>query len=104
MATDKKQPESGKSENENQTLSKQPTIQWDDSQMKSSYSNVCNVASTKEEVMLLFGMNQVWNNKQEDVVVELTNRIIMTPRAAKRLLVLLSKTLSDHEKDNDKSS
>jgi hypothetical protein len=83
-----------------QESANQPEIQWNDSNMLSTYSNVCNVASTREEIMLLFGMNQVWNNKQEDVVVELTNRIIMTPMAAKRLLVLLSRTLSDHEKNS----
>jgi hypothetical protein len=34
-----------------------PKIRWDDSQMQSSYANVCNVASTREEVVLLFGVN-----------------------------------------------
>jgi len=29
-----------------------PTIKWDDSQMKSGYANVCNVTSTREEVVL----------------------------------------------------
>jgi hypothetical protein len=32
-----------------------PKIRWDDSNMKSSYANVCNVASTREEFVLLFG-------------------------------------------------
>jgi len=36
-------------------------IKWDDSNMKSSYANVCNVTSTREEVVILFGMNQAWN-------------------------------------------
>ena len=36
-------------------------IKWDDSMMKSSYANVCNVTSTREEVVMLFGMNQAWN-------------------------------------------
>ena len=35
-----------------------PKIRWDDTSMKSSYANFCNVASTREEVVLLFGMNQ----------------------------------------------
>ena len=33
-------------------------IKWDDSGMKSSYANVCNVTSTREEVVLVFGMNR----------------------------------------------
>jgi hypothetical protein len=32
-------------------------IKWDDSNMKSSYANVCNVTSTREEVVMLFGIN-----------------------------------------------
>ena len=36
-------------------------IKWDDSNMKSAYANVCNVSSTREEVVLLFGVNQAWN-------------------------------------------
>jgi hypothetical protein len=35
-----------------------PAVQWDDSQLKSSYANVCNVSSTREEVVLVFGINQ----------------------------------------------
>ena len=31
-------------------------IKWDDSNMRSGYANVCNVTSTREEVVLLFGM------------------------------------------------
>ena len=34
-----------------------PTIRWDDSNLKSSYANVCNVSSTREEVVLVFGIN-----------------------------------------------
>ena len=32
-------------------------IRWDDSTLKSSYANVCNVSSTREEVVLVFGIN-----------------------------------------------
>ena len=36
--------------------SKLPKIDWDDSNMKSSYANVCNVNGTREEVVLFFGI------------------------------------------------
>ena len=42
-------------------------IKWDDSAMKSSYANVCNVTSTREEVVMLFGINQAWNAGQKEV-------------------------------------
>lgn len=73
------------------------TIKWDDSNMKSSYANVCNVASTREEVVLLFGINQAWHGGQKEVKVQLTDRLILSPFAAKRLSMLLTNVLREHE-------
>ena len=75
----------------------QLTIKWDDSNMTSSYANVCNVASTREEVVLLFGINQAWHAGQKEVTIQLTDRLILSPFAAKRLSVLLSNVLREHE-------
>jgi len=72
-------------------------IKWDDSLMKSSYANVCNVTSTREEVVLLFGMNQAWNRGQKEVTIQLTDRIVISPYAAKRLSVLLSSVVKEYE-------
>src|SRR5438093_204202 len=72
-------------------------IRWDDSNMRSAYANVCNVASTREEVVLLFGMNQAWNAQQKEVTVQLTDRIVLSPYAAKRLATLLPHTARQHE-------
>lgn len=79
------------------TASSTPKIRWDDSNMKSSYANVCNVASTREEVILLFGMNQAWQNGQKEVVVQLADRVILSPFAAKRLAGLLSNVVREYE-------
>jgi hypothetical protein len=65
---------------------------WDDSQMKSAYANVCNVTSTQEEVVLLFGINQAWNRGQ------LTDRIIVSPFAAKRLAMLLDGVVKEYKR------
>src|SRR5215468_7625350 len=73
------------------------TIKWDDSNMRSSYANVCNVASTREEVVLLFGINQAWHAGQKEVTVQLTDRIILSPHAAKRLSILLGNLMKQHE-------
>ena len=73
-------------------------IKWDDSGMKSSYANVCNVTSTREEVVVLFGMNQAWNRGQKEVTIELNNRIVISPYAAKRLSVLLGNVVREYEK------
>ena len=75
----------------------QQTIRWDDSNIKSSYSNVCNVSSTREEVVLVFGTNQAWERGQPEVRVELSHRIILSPFAAKRLSLLLTNVLREYE-------
>jgi hypothetical protein len=76
---------------------KQPRVVWDDSSMRTSYANVSNVFGTREEVTLLFGSNQTWQAGQGDVRVILSDRIILNPYAAKRLLLLLDKGLKEYE-------
>jgi uncharacterized protein DUF3467 len=76
----------------------QTKIKWDDSGMKSSYANVCNVTSTREEVVMLFGVNQAWNRGQKEVTIQLTDRIIVSPFAAKRLAMLLEGVVKEYEK------
>jgi hypothetical protein len=73
-------------------------IKWDDTNMKSSYANVCNVTSTREEVVMLFGINQAWNRGQKEVTIQLTDRIIISPYAAKRLASLLEGVVKEYEK------
>ena len=72
-------------------------IKWDDSNMRSSYANVCNVTSTREEVVMLFGMNQAWNRGQKEVTIQLTDRIVVSPYAAKRLAMLLDGVIKEYE-------
>src|SRR5438270_5598565 len=76
----------------------QMRVRWDDTHMKSSYANVCNVTSTREEVVLLFGMHQAWQSGQKEVTVQLTDRIIVSPFAAKRLVTLLNNVVNEYEK------
>ncbi len=73
-------------------------LRWDDSNMKSSYANVCNVTSTREEVIMLFGVNQAWNRGQKEVTIQLTDRIIISPYAAKRLSMVLDGVVKEYEK------
>ncbi len=75
----------------------QTTIKWDDSNMRSSYANVCNVSSTREEVVLLFGINQSWNAAQREITVQLADRIMLNPYAAKRLAVVLNNVVREYE-------
>ena len=74
-----------------------PTIRWDDTSLKSSYANVCNVSSTREEVVLVFGVNQTWERGQAEIPVQLSHRIILSPFAAKRLADLLANVTREYE-------
>ena len=73
------------------------TLRWDDSKMTSTYANVCNVSSTREEVTLLFGTNQSWHTGQPELTVQLSDRIILNPFAAKRLSLLLNNIMKEYE-------
>jgi len=74
-----------------------PKVVWDDSRMQTTYANVCNVLGTREEIMLLFGANQGWHGDRKEVSVLLSERIVLNPYAAKRLLLLLGRGIKEHE-------
>jgi hypothetical protein len=74
-----------------------PQVNWNDSDMATTYSNVCNVAFTQEEVVLLFGMNQNWQSGQDEITIKLAKRMIMTPHGARRLQALLGNLLAQYE-------
>ena len=74
-----------------------PNVRWDDASMRSAYANVCNVMSTREEVVLMFGINQAWNSAQREMTVQLSSRIILSPLAAKRISTLLANVVREYE-------
>jgi hypothetical protein len=75
----------------------QRKIHWDDTNMRSVYANVCNVAGTREEIVLMFGMNQAWHSTQENVTIQLADRVVLSPFVAKRLALLLNNVIKDYE-------
>lgn len=75
-----------------------PTVQWDDSKMVTHFANVVNIQSTLDQVDLFFGTNQTWSmGSDRQVKVELTDRVILSPHAAKRLSVALDGVLKEYE-------
>jgi hypothetical protein len=72
-------------------------MKLDTTQLKSSYCNVCSATSTREEVVMNFGINQNWDLRQQPMDVALHHRIIMSPAAAKRFHSVLSQLIVDHE-------
>lgn len=92
----------------NDKLPRGVRFRWDDRDAKTAYANACNVASTKEEVILFFGLNQTWKARppapsasrqagQREVPVQVTDRVILHPVAAKRLAVMLARVVKEYE-------
>lgn len=78
-----------------------PQVNWDQSQMRTEFANVVNVFSTREEFSILFGMNNTWKDVgAKGFEVKLSNRIVLTPFAAKRLARLLTECVADFERRN----
>jgi len=75
-----------------------PKVNWDASSMGTSYANVVNVSSTREEVTLLYGTNVTLYTGQNEVTVKLSDRIILNPFAAKRLMALLNNVMGEYER------
>lgn len=73
-------------------------VRFDDAQMQSNYANVANVGMSKDEVTLLFGTNKTWGAVKDEVVIELSSRIILTPSVAKSFAETLQRVLNEYEK------
>jgi Protein of unknown function (DUF3467) len=80
-----------------ENASQQVKVRWENASTQSVYSNVCNVAGTREEIVLLFGMNQAFNATENEMTIQLSNRIIISPFVAKRLALLLNNVVTDYE-------
>lgn len=80
--------------------SKEPErrVRLDTSAMKSSYCNVCNATSTREEVVLNFGVNESWDRPEEDILIQIQHRIVMSPHAAVKLSKVLESLFQEYEK------
>ena len=75
-----------------------PEVIWKDAGMATSFANVVNIQTTQEQIDLFFGMNQTWAASGDgSVTVELNNRVIMSPHAAKRLWKTLGGVIKQYE-------
>lgn len=96
MAKDSKE-ETGSVAGSVQPPENQVKIRWDDTNMRSTYANVCNVTGTREEIVLMFGMNQTWQSGQAEVSIQLADRVVMSPFVAKRMALLLNNVIRNYE-------
>ena len=75
----------------------QGRLRFDTTTVKSTYCNVCNATSTREEVVINFGVNKTWDTGAGDMDVQVEHRIILSPFAAKRLKDLITRLMDEHE-------
>ena len=73
------------------------TLRWDGTNLRSAYANACNVMSSRDEVVMLFGLNQTWTPGAKDVTIKLSTRVILNPVAAKRVLDVLTNVVREYE-------
>jgi Protein of unknown function (DUF3467) len=77
--------------------STRPTIRWDDTNVRTSYANICNIVSSREEVILMFGMNQRMDMETNELIIELSDRLVLNPYAAKRVAQSLNNVIEQYE-------
>ena len=74
------------------------TVNVSTDKLTSSYCNVTTVNSTREEVVLSFGLNQDWDRASPELQIALLKRIVLSPRGAKRFQQRLAQVLGEYEK------
>jgi len=72
-------------------------VHIDTAGLKSTYCNVCNATSTREEVVINFGVNKNWDLTPGHMDVQLEHRIILSPFAAKRLQQILNQLMEQYQ-------
>lgn len=76
----------------------QQRVRWNTQNLKSAYINFCHGTCTREEVVLNFGINHDWERaRQNEMEIELLQRIIVSPFVAKRLTDFLNQLMKDYE-------
>lgn len=72
-------------------------VSWDDSTLRTVYANAANVATSREEIVLLFGTLLGWTHGEGERTIKLSERVILTPFTAKRFLTALGRIVSEYE-------
>src|SRR6476620_9121628 len=82
---------------ERPTVSTSPVLKWDESAMRSTYANVVHATGTREEISVIFGLHHAWRPDVKEVNIQVLDRIVLSPYAAKRLHALLGHVIREYE-------
>jgi hypothetical protein len=85
-------PDNGKREGH---VDRGPAVRWDGEGMTTLYGMVFGIEVSRESISLLFGGRTARRGDSEEAIM-VSDRIILSPFAAKRLLRLLEKTMAPH--------
>lgn len=85
-----------------QPQQQQVQLQIDESKMRSSYANTIRTSTTPDEVVMDFGINMPMPNPENRPIIrfDVTNRVVMNWRGAKRLAISLSQVIRQYEEAN----
>jgi hypothetical protein len=74
------------------------TVHWNRATMQTTFANVVNIQGTREQIELFFGTSGGADpDPSGRVQVDVSNRMILTPYAAKRLNAILTSVLNQYE-------
>ncbi len=74
-----------------------PKIIWDDTGMRSTYANITEVRGSREEIKILFGVEQVRQTGRNEIRVRLTDQVVLRPLIAKKMAIVLSNIVRNYE-------
>lgn len=86
----------GEEQNPQQPGGQQQKIRFDISRMETVYANFVAMAGSAEEIVLYMGANTPLPG-QADPTVQVSQRVILLPANAKRLMIALQQTVKAHE-------
>jgi len=72
-------------------------VRWDDASARRMHANQCNVSTSDAEFVLSFGVSRASRTDRQELVVDLGQRIVLSPPVAKRLAVLLGRVVAEYE-------
>lgn len=86
----------GEDSNQPQPGGQQQKIRFDLSRMETIYANFVAMAGSADEIVLYMGANTPLPGQTEPIV-QVSERVILQPTNAKRLMIALQQTVKAHE-------
>jgi hypothetical protein len=84
-------------QNEPARTGAEQALKLDASSAAATYSNLCRVSGTPEEVIMEFALNPNPYGQSESEAIKVDHRIVMGYHAAKRTAMILAETLRRYE-------